>query len=829
MRKGLPVLAALAVLLAPAGAGAQDDARYAMANGCFVMKPKSGGYVAKSGTGYRSNGGAPASGEPLFMKATELGRYLLYTRGRDYLGSANGKAATEAQPGESADWSVEGAAGSFKVLAGGRALGLAGDELVLVDPAQAELFAFEPAQGCATFPEIDTGTSGTPAQGEVPYGEVRGYADAHEHLMAFEFLGGSVHCGRPWHRYGVEFALRGCADPQDTQYGTTTETAYTGREPSADRSGWPRFPDWPAHDAITQEYAYYKWIERGWLGGVRLVVNLMVENEALCKVYPTKKYPSCDEAASVRRQMDDIYALENYIDAQSGGPGKGFFRIVRDPFEARRVINQGKLAVVLGIETSAPFNCKLLDEVPQCTKADIDQQLDTLHRQGIRGMEVINKFDNAFGGVAGDAGSAGVLVNTGNKVVTNRYWDLQTCTEGSGEDTDKPQQTPPGSGRDGYGAALGLFLPGGSAPVYPPGPHCNVKGLSALGDHLVRRLMEKQMMIDPDHLSVLARRQLLNLTESKDYKGVLSSHSWSTPEGYKRISDVGGLIASAGGGLDLKAITGRGQDAYIQSWRYARQNFRNTKYLWGFGFGADQNGFAQQPPPRADAAKDPLPYPYKSFDGAVTLDRQKSGERTFDLNKDGVAHYGMLPDWIADMTRRTGGEMQNDMARSAEHYLQTWERAVGVIEPRCRSARGKFRASGLFNVSLRAGAESVLRQSGQPATRQGRVWTWCVEGKRNQGRKVSVAYTPEGTSALVASDAQGHRAGRVERGHRVTRKLRARTKRFGKGVLITRRGKNTRTVYLVRRGRVRGLAVASREAFRTKKTLAGYLKLAGLR
>ena len=49
--------------------------------------------------------------------------------------------------------------------------------------------------------------------------------------------------------------------------------------------------------------------------------------------------------------------MERYIDAQYGGPGKGWYRIVTDPFQARRVINQGKLAVVMGIETSVLFGC----------------------------------------------------------------------------------------------------------------------------------------------------------------------------------------------------------------------------------------------------------------------------------------------------------------------------------------------------------------------------------------------------------------------------------------------------------------------------------------
>jgi hypothetical protein len=51
--------------------------------------------------------------------------------------------------------------------------------------------------------------------------------------------------------------------------------------------------------------------------------------------------------------------MERYIDAQSGGPGKGWFRVVETPKQARAVILEGKMAVVLGIEISNLFDCFL--------------------------------------------------------------------------------------------------------------------------------------------------------------------------------------------------------------------------------------------------------------------------------------------------------------------------------------------------------------------------------------------------------------------------------------------------------------------------------------
>ena len=104
-----------------------------------------------------------------------------------------------------------------------------------------------------------------------------------------------------------------------------------------------------------------------------MVTNL-VDNEALCSIMTTRDNP-CNDMDAVAIQSRDLYALQDYIDAQSGGPGKGWFRIVTDPFQARRVINQGKLAVIEGIEVSRIFGCGENNNVPQCDDAQIDAGL----------------------------------------------------------------------------------------------------------------------------------------------------------------------------------------------------------------------------------------------------------------------------------------------------------------------------------------------------------------------------------------------------------------------------------------------------------------------
>jgi hypothetical protein len=336
---GIVIVLALAV--APS-AFAGDDARFALANDCWTLQSAS----------------ASVSEGPFFLKPTDLGSYMLYDKAGQFLaGDANGGVTRAGDGGPDGDWTVEDAAdGAFKVVlpAQSRALGVSGGKLALVDPGSAGLFRFAKATGCAQFPEAVTEAVGEPSKGRYPFAEVRGLVDAHIHMMAFEFLGGDAHCGKPWDRYGITHALVDCPDHYATGGASPLEIALGGKQ--HDPVGWPTFKDWPAYYSLTHEDTYWKWVERAWRGGLRLYVNLLVDNGKLCDVYPLKRNP-CNEMNTIRLEARDTYELQDYIDAQYGGPGKGWFRIVRDPFEARKVINEGKLAVILGIENSRLFDC----------------------------------------------------------------------------------------------------------------------------------------------------------------------------------------------------------------------------------------------------------------------------------------------------------------------------------------------------------------------------------------------------------------------------------------------------------------------------------------
>jgi hypothetical protein len=520
-----------------------------------------------------------------------------------------------------------------------------------------------------------------------------------------------------------------------------------------------------------------------------------------------------------------LHALQDYIDAQSGGPGKGFFRIVTNPFQARQVINQGKLAVVEGIEVSDLFNCGEFLGTPKCDQAQVDAGLKEVRRLGVSTFFPIHKLDNAFGGTKMDGGETGILVNAGNHFETGHFWDVKTCT---GPEHDSEQLTPTSA----LGGPLPVALLGGVVgrilntpnplvspttllPVYPPPPHCNQRGLTSLGAYLINKMIQQHFIVELDHMDAKTADAVLSILEANHYSGVVSAHSWDSPQENPRIYNLGGFITP---------IAGASPSAFVSQWQ-SDQQIRNHRFLngLGFGYGADMNGLAEESQP---TASHPISYPFKSYDGRVTFNREVWGQRAFDLNKDGVANYGMFADWLQELQTLAGRPILSDMFNGAEAYLEMWERAYGVPATACQPGGGAFTAHGLRGMQLGASFQSLLFGAGQPSSRPGRAYRWCVAGDPKAA--VDTVFDRSGRAAMVLSTAHGARAGRAAVGASV-RSVRRSARRVSPGVWESRRplARGARYVYGVRGGRVSFVAVAARSQLRTKRALLGDVKAAG--
>ena len=231
------------------------------------------------------------------------------------------------------------------------------------------------------------------------------------------------------------------------------------------------------------------------------------------------------------------------------------------------------------------------------------------------------------------------------------------------------------------------------------------------------------------------------------------------------------------------------------------------------------NGFG----PRASRATAPTRSPIRSRTSTARsrVGKQRSGQRVYDINVDGVAHYGLYPDWVEDLRKQAGEEIIRDLGRGSEAYLQMWERADGITTG-CRPARARLTRTGLAGARLGAGHASLLRRAGQPKARGARR----VELLRRRAGGMTAALTPGGRVALVASTSPGHKARGIRTG------MKAKRVKGGQGVRAwgaDQAGAGPAFVYGVRGGKVRYVAVATRSAARSRAALRRYLRIARLR
>lgn len=708
-----------------------------------------------------------------FVKPTALGSFLLYDQDGGLLAHERGRLVRHHEPGPASEWRIErielaepsespvvpeasplplsaesqrvsdasqtpGSSqaasrlflltslhGSWRVRLGERGVELvasAHEEPELI--AQLVLIERHGGERCQTFPEVALDASllqpRQPPRDEV--GPVRGFVDYHTHIAFPRALAGAAMSGDAFHRYGVAHALGSCAGLHgkrgqlDLLEGHAEQSFASGH----DVGGYPHLAGWPTRRSKSHIQAYYRWIERAHLGGLRLMVTHATGNPTFCELlrlmHPKKARGQCSSDDVIAQQSAYVRELEQYVDAQAGGPGRGWLRVVTSPGEARRVIAQGKLAVVLGSEYGALFDCG--ERAKFCTPEYIDRKIDELYASGIRSVFPIHRFDNAFGGTMPQGGSNGAWMNLTSKLSTSRvehlldlidprkllfrrigghYWELEACPDGSGEAQEVRSMqaffaedfrflVDAVRGAPVVGGFLARILERAIVDRLSPLPDyrehapedwvCNKRSLQGIGRHLLTRLAQRGMIIEIDHLSRKTLEATLDTLEDLDYPGLVSSHGWMdrSPALRQRIFRLGGQVAVS---------TQRPRD-FLRVQKLHAEERRALGAEAGIGIGSDIQGLAVQAAGEDDLV---VRYPFQSVDGTAEFYPPKTGERLFDFDREGMAHYGLLPEWLEELRmldRAAGGEAVEQILASAEVYLRMWERA----EARAEALRG---------------------------------------------------------------------------------------------------------------------------------------------
>ena len=706
---------------------------HALVRGCYSMSAIDPGqqeplYLAPGEDGsYGFTARNRAFASRFYMQASDLATYLLHDEQENYFVARDNAFIAQAElesdfsrledgylPG--AQWRVEisGAdAERFQLvhLATGQYLSSQG----LVDSEDdAATIAFVEVQDCVAHPELTLDAEGMVTKSTFDDGDLYGIVETHSHLLSnFGFGGGGIFHGSTFHPLGIEHALPDCHpyhgpegrkdlfgfgfdQGEDLDQMELLLGLVTGRTPRANHAtkGYPVFTDWPnAPSSSTHQTQYYLWLQRAYMSGLRLVVQHATTNRVICELITgldaqEVRY-SCDDMTAVDRILEETRNMERYIDAQSGGPGKGWFRIVETPAEAREVIAQGKLAVVLGIETSNLFSCLLVPRAGEsrCTEQEVLEKLDAYHEKGVRVLFPVHKYDNGFS--AGDGSRA--IIELGNFAHTGHWSNFtQDCPDvpssfdkgrvvfGGINDPRDDYLAPPPNDTMGFAMdPVSTLLDYQDLLMAGPleGDYCQNAGLTDLGEFLINQLMLRGMVIELDHLPRRSYVRAFEMLTQADYPGVGSHGNNNNGALY----DLGGVSKVGFGRCSDPAKPGDRS-------RRLRERVAQIEAAGGYpaeGIGFDLNGFAGAIGPRFSEESpcgveqtDPVTYPFTSYAGDVTFTQPVIGERTLDFNSEGLIHVGMLPELIEDL-RHDGAtdEELEPLFRSAEGYIRMWEKS----------------------------------------------------------------------------------------------------------------------------------------------------------
>jgi microsomal dipeptidase-like Zn-dependent dipeptidase len=448
--------------------------------------------------------------------------------------------------------------------------------------------------------------------------EVWGFADIHSHPMANLAFGGQVFWGKP--DGPLDTSLAWCTPehgPDGLGKGsiignilmTFFEANGYGLGLGHRVGGYPQFDGWPKFTSLVHQQMHVDWIRRAYDGGLRLLVAHAVNNELLAAEY--NGIPPYDDVTAVETQ---IAAMKTLVANQSS-----WMQIAYSSAEARSIIQQNKLAIVLGVEVDSIGNWK---EASAVTQAGITAYLRHLHDLGIRHLFPVHQANNVL---AGSAIYNDVFALT-NFYLHKSYFQVE---DGSPQDIEFRLEVDPGAAPVLARVEMGYNPPDAEYARYNKG-HVNAAGLSDLGTFFIQAMMQLGMIIEVDHMSQKSVEATLALAEQNNYP-VVAGHTFfrelawrwqsetqcihkcaseqsKTARQVERISKLGGMVAPLANQGDIRnvgdvipslagkiPIDSTGSAAtWGSAYLYAVQKMGGR----GVAIGTDTNGFAKLNSPR---------------------------------------------------------------------------------------------------------------------------------------------------------------------------------------------------------------------------------------
>lgn len=469
----------------------------------------------------------------------------------------------------------------------------------------------------------------------------------------------------------------------------------------------PNFLYWPSQTSKTHQQMWWEWIKRAKeKGNLRVMVALTVNSELLAEVLNGDS-PK-DDKASADLQIDE---LKTFVKRQ-----KDWMEIALTPVDLRRIVGEGKLAVIIGMEVDNIGNFNRLGAV--VNEATVKAEIQRLYTKGVRYVFPIHLLDNKFGGTAIYSN----LFNMATKFSTNSFYKVESSTikyrlgispaiggdfsviQGIPVTLDAMSGTPypPAFQGDPFKAGycpvpiLGcwktfqivrsLFTPDPAYLIYSaiPGGHVNAKGLTNIGKIAIKEMMKLGMIIDIDHMSDKSQNETLNSAEQFQYPVNIGHNGIRKQTGSERhaLEATVERIAKLGGvfGVGTSDSEEHNSDAatFINSFNEVWSVMARNGGIPRVAMGTDVNGMERLP--RAsknipDSAQFYSAHYYADIPDNMEDDFQKciTGNRQWDYTREGVAHYGLMADFIRDVRKRNVS-VQQRLMDAAEYFAQMWEK-----------------------------------------------------------------------------------------------------------------------------------------------------------
>ncbi len=461
---------------------------------------------------------------------------------------------------------------------------------------------------------------------------VKGYADLHVHMYANDAFAGAWSLGDPAAKKREDL-FNYCKEGETWPWfkGVIEDvdpyiSSFLYRNHCV-----PFEKSFPAWNDLAHQQVWYQDLKKAHENGLSLMVMSSVHSFVLCKILPDsrRRFDSCEDMDNHLRQLKNAKA---FIEAND------WVELALTPMDARRIIKEGKLAIIFSVESSNVFE-----------NENWQKEFQTYWDAGARTLQIVHQFDNEMAGAALHKGPLKFAQYIRNWL---RYGKFQ------GFDTETIE----------YKTDFGVRE-----------VERNTKGLSEKGKEVIEHMVSLGMPIDFAHMSEQTMNDVIKIIKPKNYPFYFS-------HGHFRDAQRDGLghfekstsrellkeLKEADGVFGIRTITYPAHQVDKSIQNNCDGSSLSLAQVLKFGqsmgvniaFGSDFNGFIPQTRPRfSDHDED-------------YCKGQKIPRLGTNFDTTGLGRIDQLSDLMTDLNHL--GVDTHGIEHSAEKFIQLWERSYEI-------------------------------------------------------------------------------------------------------------------------------------------------------